>query len=117
MSNPNNVKVAPRARMWAAVLMFVLIGAQTPVPAQHEGHTTSTPTKPKAKRPVKRQTQRRVPERRSTPRRASRRTARPATVPAGVAKPADPHAGHNMQQAAPTPTPTPDPHAGHVMHP
>ncbi|MDQ2675192.1 MAG: TolC family protein, partial [Actinomycetota bacterium] len=30
-----------------------------------------------------------------------------------------PHAGHNMQQAAPTPTPaaTPDPHAGHVMQP
>lgn len=117
MSNLNTLKVAARTRVWTAVLMFILIGAQMPARAQHEGHTMPAPAKPKAKRPAKRQAQRRAPARKSTPRRASRRTARPSATPAGVAKPADPHAGHNMRQATPTPTPapTPDPHAGHVM--
>ena len=107
----------------ALVVLSLLASALPSVRAQHEGHTMPAPAKPKAKAARKPVPKRAAP-RRSTPRRATRRTTRPATrrtvaTPAtGVgAQGTDPHAGHNMQQATPTPTPapTPDPHAGHMM--
>jgi len=111
-------RITALARLISAALLAasLLVPAAAAVLAQHEGHTMhAPPARPKAKKPAARQTQKKVPARRTTPRRATRRTTRPAAArPAGQA---DPHAGHNMQQAAPaaTPAPTPDPHAGHVM--
>ena len=105
------------ARRISAALIVASLLAPAAL-AQHEGHVMPAPAaKPRAKKPARRQAQKRAPARRTAPRRAPRRTARPPARPAGAAQPADPHAGHNMQQAAPTPTPapTPDPHAGHAV--
>lgn len=127
MYHSRRLRALARTVFAAFVAVSVLASAGPPALAQHEGHTMPAPAKPKAKKPVRRQTQKKAAARRSTPRRPSRRTARPAAgaavrpaaSPAGTVQPADPHAGHNMQQATPTPTPTatPDPHAGHVMQP
>lgn len=127
MYHSRRLRALARTVFAALVAVSVLASAGPPALAQHEGHTMPAPAKPKAKKPVRRQTQKKAAARRSTLRRPARRTARPAAgaavrpaaSPAGTAQPADPHAGHNMQQATPTPTPTatPDPHAGHVMQP
>ncbi|HEY0171971.1 MAG TPA: TolC family protein [Pyrinomonadaceae bacterium] len=117
-------RITALARLFSAALIAaaLLVSASPPALGQHEGHTMPAPAaKPSARKPARRQTQRRAPARRTTPRRAARRSTRPAGAAArpaaSPARPADPHAGHNMQQATPTPTPapTPDPHAGHVM--
>ncbi|HEU4597549.1 MAG TPA: TolC family protein [Pyrinomonadaceae bacterium] len=124
MNQSRRLGALARKVFGALVVVSLLAPAWPAALAQHEGHTMPAPATPKAKKPARRQTQKRAPARRTTPRRAPRRTARPAgaaarpaATPAVVSQPADPHAGHNMQQATPTPTPaaTPDPHAGHVM--
>ncbi|HEV2799126.1 MAG TPA: TolC family protein [Pyrinomonadaceae bacterium] len=103
--------------------------------AQHEGHNSPAPARPKPKGAVRKSTPKNSPTRRSTTGRATRKrartaTRRPAANSNAVAPYADPHAGHthdatpttqqpvlSTQQPTPTPTPapTPDPHAGHSM--
>jgi outer membrane protein, heavy metal efflux system len=116
MNHSRRFSAPARKVLGALVVVFsLLISAGPPALAQHEGHPSPAPAKPKAKQPARRQTQKKATARRS-PRRRATRTSRQSN--ARQARPADPHAGH-VRQAAPTPTPaaTPDPHAGHMMRP
>ena len=120
MNHSRRLGALARKVCGALVVMSLLASAGLPARAQHEGHTSPAPARPKAKKPVRRQAPKRAAARGTLRRRAaaaSTRTAGGARQPdARQAPTADPHAGHAQQPTpTPTPAPTPDPHAGHVM--
>ncbi|HEX7176368.1 MAG TPA: TolC family protein [Pyrinomonadaceae bacterium] len=133
MDHSKRLRALTREVFCALVVVSLLVSAGPPAPAQHEGHTSPAPARPKAKKPARRQTQQRSAARRTTRRRAASRATRtsgaarrPAARPGSQAPAVDPHAGH-AQQATPTPTPaatptptpqtpTPAPAVDHSIH-